>query len=149
MHPEVEKYWEQAERIHNEIFKWSEGLSDERLNWRPPGEDTNTLGNLMSHIMGGQFFSIVERVGGVTTNRDRTSEFRNPVTRNWLVERRAEVERRIRETLDKLTPADLGRVLKTQAGEMTVDKWLANVLSHFSGHMGQGILTRKLLNAQK
>jgi len=149
MHPDVHKYWEQYERIHNEIFKWSEGLTDDQLNWHPTGDATNAIGNLMSHILGGLLFSIVERVGGVGVQRDRPAEFANRVTREQLMQRRAEVERRVRETLEKLTPADFGRVLKTPGGDTTVEKWMLYLIAHLDGHMGQVILSRKLIDAQK
>ena len=147
MHPDVQKYWEQFERIHTEIFKWSEGLTDEQLNWHPTGDATNAIGNLMSHILGGELSGIVDRVGGTPVSRDRAAEFSNHVTRNDLVQRRAEVETQVRETLGKLTPAEFGRVLKTPAGETTAEKWIIYLISHFSGHMGQVILTSKLLKA--
>jgi uncharacterized damage-inducible protein DinB len=141
--------WEQFERVHNEIFKWSEGLSDDQLNWKPPAEDTNSIGNLMSHILGAELFSVVNRVGGQPVNRDRSAEFGNRVTRDGLVQRRAEVEKRVRETLDKVTEADLDRVVTTPNGEAPAGRFLIYLVSHISGHMGQVIMTRKLLDAQK
>ncbi len=149
MQAEMQKYWEQFERINNEAFKWSEGLSDDQLNWRPPGNATNTMGNLLSHILGGVLAGVVERVGGGSVQRDRSAEFSNPVTRNSLLQRRTEMEGRVRETLETLSSADLSRVVRTPVGETTVDRWLINLVSHFSGHMGQVILTRKLLDGQK
>jgi uncharacterized damage-inducible protein DinB len=140
---------EQFERVHNEIFKWSEGLSDDQLNWKPPAEDTNSIGNLMSHILGAELFSVVNRVGGQPVNRDRAAEFGNRVTRDGLVQRRAEVEKRVRETLDKVTEADLDRVVTTPNGEAPAGRFLIYLISHISGHMGQVIMTRKLLDAQK
>jgi uncharacterized damage-inducible protein DinB len=140
---------EQFERVHNEVFKWSEGLSDDQLNWKPPAKDTNSIGNLMSHILGAELFSVVNRVGGQPVNRDRSAEFGNRVTRDGLVQRRAEVEKRVRETLDKVTEADLDRVVTTPNGEAPAGKFLIYLVSHVSGHMGQVIMTRKLLDAQK
>jgi uncharacterized damage-inducible protein DinB len=145
---EVQALGEQFERVHAEIFKWSEGLTDEQLNWKPPVNDTNSIGNLMSHILGAEMFSVVERVGGQPVNRDRSAEFANRVTRDALVQRRAEVEKRVRETLDKLTTADLARIVSTPNGDASVEKFLMYLVSHVSGHMGQVIMTRKLLNAQ-
>jgi uncharacterized damage-inducible protein DinB len=148
MHAEAQAVWDQLERVHSEIFKWSDGLTDDQLNWKPPAKDGNAIGNLMSHIFGVEMFSIVERIGGQPVNRDRPAEFANRVTRDWLSQRRAEVERRVRDTLDKLTPADFARKVATPTGENTVGKFLLYVVSHVSGHMGQVILTRKLLDAQ-
>jgi uncharacterized damage-inducible protein DinB len=145
---EVQALIEQFERIHAEIFKWSEGLTDDQINWKPPVKDTNSIGNLMSHILGAEMFSVVERIGGQSINRDRAAEFNDRVTRDGLVQRRAEVETGVRDTLDKLTTADLSRIVTTPNGEAPVGKFLMYLVSHLSGHMGQVIMTRKVLNAQ-
>ncbi len=145
---EAQALMEQFERIHAEIFKWSEGLTDDQLNWKPPAKDTNSIGNLMSHILGAEMFSVVERLGGQSINRDRAAEFGDRVTREGLVQRRGEVEKQVRETLDKLTTADLSRIVTTPNGEAPVGKFLLYLVSHLSGHMGQVIMTRKVLDAQ-
>ena len=146
---EAQALWEQFEHVNNEIFKWSDGLTDDQLNWKPSGRDTNSIGILMSHIMGIEIFSVAERVGGQAVNRDRSAEFANRATRDALVQRRAEAEKLVREALDKLTTADLTRAIRTPNGEVPVVKFLLNSLSHVSDHMGQVILTRKLLDGQK
>jgi uncharacterized damage-inducible protein DinB len=146
---EAQALWEQFERVHSEIFKWSEGLTDDQLNWKPSAKDTNSIGNLMSHILGAEMFSVVNRIGGQPVDRDRSAEFSNRMTRAGLLQRRAEVEERVRETLDKLTAADLSRVVATQNGEAPAGKFLIYLVSHVSGHMGQVIMTRKLLDAQQ
>jgi uncharacterized damage-inducible protein DinB len=145
---EAQALMEQFERIHAEIFKWSEGLTDDQINWKPPVKDTNSIGNLISHILGAERFSVVERIGGQSIHRDRAAEFGDQVTREGLVQRRAEVEKQVRETLDKLTTADLSRSVMTPNGEAPVGKFLLYLVSHLSGHMGQVIMTRKVLNAR-
>ncbi len=150
MHAEAQAVLEQFERVHHEIFKWAEGLTDEQLNWKPPAKDGNSIGNLMSHIMGAELASVVERVGGQTVHRDRSAEFANPVTRDWLLQRRSEVEKQVRDTLGKLSPSDFERkVTAPGGGETPVRNFLTYLVSHLSGHMGQVILTRKLLDAQQ
>jgi uncharacterized damage-inducible protein DinB len=150
MQAQAQALWEQYERVHNEIFKWSDGLTDEQLNWKPPAKDGNSIGNLMSHILGAEISAVVERVGGQAVGRDRAAEFNDRVTRQALLQRRAEVERRVRETLDTLTPADFERrVAAPGGGETAVGNFLVYLVSHISGHMGQVILTRKLLDALK
>jgi uncharacterized damage-inducible protein DinB len=146
---EAQALWEQFAQVNNEIFKWSDGLTDDQLNWKPSGRDTNSIGILMSHIMGIEIFSVAERVGGQSVNRDRSAEFANRATRDALVQRRAEVEKLVRETFDNLTTPDLTRAIRTPNGEVSVGKFLLNSLSHVSDHMGQVILTRKLLDGQK
>ena len=146
---EMEALWEQFERVHNEIFRWSDGLSDDQLNWAPPAKDTNSVGNLISHILGVELFWVVNRIGGQPVNRDRAAEFSHRMTRAGLLQRRAEVEARLSEALDKLTAADLNRVIVTQSGEVPAGKFLLYLMSHVSGHMGQVIMTRKLLDSQQ
>ena len=145
---EAQALCDQFEQVNNEIFKWADGLTDDQLNWKPSGKDTNSIGILMSHIMGVEIFQVAERVGGQSVNRDRASEFADRATREALVQRRAEVEKLLRETFDKLTLADLSRTLRTPNGEVPIIKSLINSVSHISDHMGQVILTRKLLDAQ-
>ena len=146
---EMEALWEQFERVHNEVFRWSDGLSDDQLNWAPPAKDTNPIGNLISHILGVELFWVVNRIGGQPVNRDRAAEFSHRMTRAGLLQRRAEVEARLSEALDKLTAADLNRVIVTQSGEVPTGKFLLYLISHVSGHMGQVIMTRKLLDSQQ
>jgi uncharacterized damage-inducible protein DinB len=148
MQAQAQALWEQYNRIHSEIFKWSEGLTNEQLNRKPPAKDGNSIANLMSHILGAELSLIVERIGGQSVARDRSAEFTNPVTRDTLLQRRAEVEARVRETLDKLTPADFERPVSAPGGgETAVGNLLIYLVSHLSGHMGQVILTRKFLDA--
>ena len=126
---EAQALWQQFEHVNNEIFKWSDGLTDDQLNWKPSGQDTNSIGILISHIMG--------------------IEIASRATREALVQRRAEVEKLVRETFDKLTATDLSRTIRTPNGEVPVPNFLIGAVSHVSDHMGQVILTRKLLNAQQ
>lgn len=150
MQAQAQALWEQYARIHNEIFKWSEGLTDEQLNQKPPAKDGNSIGNLMSHILGAELSLVVERIGGQSVPRDRSAEFANAVTREALLQRRAEVEKRVHDTLDKLTPADFDRrVTAPGGGETPVGNLLVYLVSHLSGHMGQVILTRKFLDASQ
>jgi uncharacterized damage-inducible protein DinB len=150
MHAEAQAVFAQLERIHQEIFKWADGLTDDQLNWKPPAKDANAIGNLMSHILGAELASVVERVGGQAVKRDRAAEFAERVTRDWLLQRRREVETQVRATLEKLTPADFERqVTAPGGGETPVRNFLAYLVSHLSGHMGQVILTRKLLEGQR
>jgi uncharacterized damage-inducible protein DinB len=150
MQPEAEAVLEQYQRIVGEVFRWADGLSDAQLNWSPTGKATNTLGNLISHTLGAGLFAVADRVGGQPMARDRQAEFTAPVTREALNQRRAEFETRVRDTLARLTPADLARVVTPPAGggETTVLKLLVYTVAHLSQHMGQVIVTRKLLDGQ-
>jgi uncharacterized damage-inducible protein DinB len=145
---EAQALWDQFEHVNREAFKWAEGLNDDQLNWKPSGKDVNSIGNLISHILGVEVFWVAERVGGQSVSRDRAAEFSDRATREALVRRQAEVKKLLHDTFDRLSPADLTRTVKTQSGEVPAAKFLLNIVSHVSGHMGQVILTRKLLDGQ-
>ncbi len=83
--------------------------------------------------------------------RDRHAEFTAPLTRELLNQRRADFEWRVRATLTKLTPADLERVVSPPAGgdKTTGLKLFVYTVSHRSQHMGQVVVTRKLLDGQQ
>jgi uncharacterized damage-inducible protein DinB len=144
---EMQALWEQFERVHDEIFRWSDGLSDDQLNWTPAAKDTNSIGNLISHILGVELFWVANRIGGQPVNRDRAAEFSHRMSREGLLQRRAEVEAKVREALDKLTTSDLNRVISIRSGDVPAGRFLLYVISHVSGHMGQVIVTRKLLDS--
>jgi uncharacterized damage-inducible protein DinB len=151
MRPEAEAIWEQYQRVLAEIFKWAEGLSDEQLNWRLTGKDTNTLGNPISHILGAGLFAVTNRIGEQPMSRDRDAEFTAPVTREKVNQRRADFETRVRDTLMKLTPADMERLVSPPGGGGTTTalKRLVHSVSHRSQHMGQVIVTPNLLDGQQ
>jgi uncharacterized damage-inducible protein DinB len=68
-----------------------------------------------------------------------------------LTQRRADFEMRVRDTLTKLTSTDMERLVSPAGGggETTVLKLLVYTVSHLSQHMGQVIVTRKLLDGQQ
>ena len=53
-----------------------EGLPDEALNWKPAGEDTNSIAVLVTHVLHSTRSWISTAVGAPLPDRDRDSEFR-------------------------------------------------------------------------
>ncbi len=53
-----------------------EGLPDEALNWKPAGDDTNSVAVLVTHVMHSTRSWISTAVGAPLPDRDRDSEFR-------------------------------------------------------------------------
>lgn len=81
----------------------------------------------------------------------RSVEFTAPVTWEMLNRRRADFETLVRETLERLTPADMERMVWPPAGDghTTVLKLLVYTVFYLSQQMGQVIVTRKLLDGQQ
>jgi len=53
-----------------------DGLPDEALNWKPGGEDTNSIAVLVTHVLHSTRSWISTAVGAPLPERDRDSEFR-------------------------------------------------------------------------
>jgi hypothetical protein len=53
-----------------------DGLPDEALNWKPGGEDTNSVAVLTTHVLHSTRSWISTAVGAPLPDRDRASEFR-------------------------------------------------------------------------
>jgi hypothetical protein len=53
-----------------------DGLPDEALNWRPGGEDTNSVAVLVTHVLHSTRSWISTAVGAPLPDRDRDAEFR-------------------------------------------------------------------------
>ena len=53
-----------------------DGLPDESLNWKPAGDDTNSVAILVTHVMHSTRSWISTAVGAPLPDRDRDSEFR-------------------------------------------------------------------------
>jgi uncharacterized damage-inducible protein DinB len=61
-----------------------DGLSDDALNWKPAGDDTNTIAVLVTHVLHSTRSWISTAVAAPLPDRDRDSEFR--VTANKTAE---------------------------------------------------------------
>lgn len=64
-----------------EIRSAIEGLPDEALNWKPAGEDTNSVAVLVTHVLHSTRSWISIAVGAPLPDRDRDSEFRVTIER--------------------------------------------------------------------
>ena len=58
-----------------------DGLPDEALNWKPAGDDTNSVAVLVTHVLHSTRSWISTAVGAPLPDRDRDSEFRVAVER--------------------------------------------------------------------
>ena len=59
----------------NELRAAVDGLPDEALNWKPGGEDTNSVAVLVTHVLHSTRSWISTAVGAPLPDRDRDSEF--------------------------------------------------------------------------
>jgi uncharacterized damage-inducible protein DinB len=114
--------------------------------WLRPNESSNSVGNLLLHLIGSSRQWIISGVGGVPDTRNRAAEFaaRDGVSSAELL---VELERTlvdIDRVLASLTPADLLERRLVQGRDVTVFEAVLSVVQHFSHHVGQVIWIAKL-----
>jgi len=134
-----------------------DGGTSEALNWRPAGEDTNSIAVLTVHAMHSTRSWLSVATGAALPERDRPSEFHAtvPEARELLatVDAFAGDCRRILETS---SVTDWGAARATHArpsadaspadasSAVTVAWALLHALEHLREHAGQVLLTRQL-----
>ncbi len=122
-----------------------ESLPDE-IVWRRPGEESNSIGNLLLHLSGNISQWIVGGVGGAQTDRDRASEFaaRRGPTGIELLELLDSTVADADRVLAGLSDAQLSEPRMIQGRETTVIGAVYHVVEHFSTHTGQILMLAKM-----
>jgi uncharacterized damage-inducible protein DinB len=122
-----------------------EVLPPSALWWRP-NTSSNSIGNLLLHLIGNVRQWIISGVGGAPDSRNRAAEFQavdGPLSTDLL----AEIERTLVEAdnvLSTLTPDVLLERRVIQGRDVTVFEAVFGVVQHFSQHLGQVIWIAKL-----
>src|SRR5215467_12812037 len=120
-------------------------FSEADLWWRP-NESSNSVGNMMLHLVGNLRQWNVEALGGIPTYRDRDAEFaeRGPISKAELI---AKLESAVSEVIWILEHFDADRLLerhRIQKYNVTALQAIYHIVEHFSYHLGQIIYIYKL-----
>ncbi len=129
-----------------------EGATPETLNWRPAGEDTNSIAVLAVHSMTSTRSWFAVALGAPLPDRDRASEFRaissGPEDLIAFVDSMA---RDCIRLLDDASAIDWSAQRKTHArpspdqSDRVSAAWaMLHALEHLREHVGQMLLTRQL-----
>jgi uncharacterized damage-inducible protein DinB len=113
-------------------------LTDAQV-WARPNEGSNSIGNLILHLIGSSRQWILEGVDGKPVERVRQQEFdeRRAVPKAELIERLREALREIDAALAAVTEKELGETRKIRGNDVTVLQAIYHVVEHFSMHTGQ------------
>lgn len=122
-----------------------ETLPPNAIWWRP-NPQSNSVGNLLSHLAGNVRQWIVNGVGRVPGTRDRNAEFAATSGPNAaaLLEQLERVLDDADAVLAGLSEDDLSATRTIQGREPTVLEAVYHVVEHFSLHLGQIIYVAKL-----
>jgi hypothetical protein len=128
------------------IERCLEQLSDEQIWWRP-NEESNSIGNLVLHLVGNITQYIISGVGGERDIRQRDSEFaeRSVISRDELAARLRSTIDWVDEVLEGVDEAKLRQTSTIQGKERTVMSAIYRAVEHFSMHTGQIIYITKLV----
>ena len=120
-------------------------LSDDVI-WRRPNEESNSIGNLMTHLAGNIRQWIVSGIGGEPSNRNRAAEFsiRDGPGGGELLALLASTVQDADKVLAGLSDDDLARDVTIQGRDTTVLSAVYHVVEHFAMHTGQIILLAKM-----
>lgn len=127
-----------------------EDLENRELNWRPSPK-SNTIGNLLKHIVGAEAFWIHHVVGGMETKRVRASEFE--ARKFQIIDLREElanakeVTKKVFEELNDEQLSELRQYWSRRAArkmKTTVYWCLMHIIEHSAQHIGQIFYIRKM-----
>jgi uncharacterized damage-inducible protein DinB len=126
------------------IARCLEQLSDDDVWWRP-NEASNSIGNLVLHLMGNARQWIVHGVGGAPDIRKRQEEFdrRVPLSKAELLERLRATITEVANVIGRIPPDRLLEPRLIQGYDTTVLGAIYHVVEHFSMHTGQIIVLAK------
>jgi hypothetical protein len=124
------------------------GAPPELLNWRPAGEDTNTIAVLSVHAVTSTRWWLNVAITGQAPERDRPAEFRTTVSSaEELLSIVDPLAADCRELLESEEPLDLGaaRTDPREGGTATTAAWaLIHAVEHLQEHVAHTELTRQM-----
>lgn len=135
--------------INADLRKAVEGLDGVALNWRPAGEDTNSLYVLGTHMIGVQR-SMVALAANRTIQRDRAAEFKAAGEDVAALLRALDhAEREIEEWLGSMSAVTFAEPRNRFGQQVPAASCLTYALRHLGEHVGHAGLTRQLLDKER
>jgi uncharacterized damage-inducible protein DinB len=129
-----------------------DGLLPQALNWRPAGDDSNSIAVLTVHAMASTRSWLSVAVGAPLPDRDRPQEFlATAADASELLAHFDDMTRQCDALLENARDADWSALRRTHprprpgAGEEVTGAWaLLHALEHLREHAGHIALTRQL-----
>jgi uncharacterized damage-inducible protein DinB len=114
--------------------------------WARPNAESNSIGNLLTHLAGNVTEWILGGVGGQDVERYRAGEFAQTegADGSELLDRLESVLERADAVLSVVTQGVLERSITVQARETTVLGAIYHVVEHFAMHTGQIVQLTKI-----
>ena len=148
MQPIVEYAQAMLDHLSGRYKQVVEAMPEEGLNWQPGGAGTNSLAQIVRHVVSGQRL-IFNWALGTPPQLPMTERSRglhnDPATRAELLDLLAEGDRARAELLAQLDGSDLGETVPSLRGEQrTRFFYVAHSVGEAREHIGHAELTRQL-----
>jgi hypothetical protein len=133
--------------VHDEMRKQIRDLDDGTINWRPLPK-ANSVAVLVVHTLGSER-EMIRAVRAITTERDRSSEFRAESDAAALLQLLDRADRELDEHVDAITAEDLtaARPRGENAPRPGIE-WLFSNYGHAREHLAQNELTKQLYDSR-
>ena len=133
---------ESFDRIENCL----ERLSYEQV-WHKPNSNTNSIGNLVLHLLGNVRQYICCGIGEQKDIRERSKEFlaESAVPSKELLHRLEALKGDVLQVIESLNETKLTKIYEVQGFSESGMSIVIHVIEHFSYHVGQIALYTKLL----
>jgi hypothetical protein len=139
-------YQSELERMYSDLVELLQLCDTNAVNWRPPVDETNSIAEMVSHLVGatGRWLS---HAAGNRIAGDREAEFRahaNPDDLVALVEQARSDARAWFADLENIDPAAIRSATPEYGPDLSVAWCIQHALGHAFEHWGQIQLTRQL-----
>lgn len=143
-------FWRYISSSVDQLIATMDDLTAEEINWSPIG-DANSLYVLATHTMGNVTQNLLGVLCGQPVHRERDAEFAaQGDTPDALRTQWQSLRARIQAQFEQLDVAALSQLHSHPGrGELTGREVLIVVARHSAEHMGQALLTRDLVLAQR
>jgi uncharacterized damage-inducible protein DinB len=131
------------------IYKCLDMITEEQV-WWSPNPASNSIGNLIIHLIGNARQWIGNGIGKKADNRKRALEF-DSISRcdkSALISSMKELKSELIPIINAVTADELKSIRPVQIYEETGVSILVHVIEHFSYHTGQIALLAKIIKAQ-
>lgn len=120
-------------------------LDDDGVNWRP-NEESNSIANIVLHIIGNLRQRFVAGVGGALDTRDRDREFasRDNLTKAQLIQMIKDNFQIVHRALEDMSSERLDAVYHIQGEDITGLGTIFGAAVHTSEHVGQALFIAKM-----
>jgi len=137
-------------RVYEESYNRIQNCLD-RLDydevWKKPNKNSNSIGNLILHLIGNARQYICSGIGHQMDTRERDKEFvlESVCSKEELVERLRQLRVEIEKVIEEIDREDLTKKYMVQGFRETGMSIIIHVIEHFSYHTGQIALYTKLM----